>query len=124
MYQEELREAVEDLKEKSSDTKSDMKIMAQAAKILRHETLEKRPEFSCSFNSNSEADTVGTTLKSFTHMLLDGPGIDMESPPTASSNIVTSIAQIKLHNSVGKMSKKEDGVARHIQERETQLPLV
>ena len=56
-----------------------MKIIAEAPKILRHKTLNETPMCSGSFNSNAEADTVGTTLKFCIHMLLDGPGINTES---------------------------------------------
>ena len=110
VYQEELRNAVEDLKKKSNNKKSVIKVIPQAVNKPKHKTLEKRPVFSGSFISNSEEFSTSE---------------ETWSPASkTSSNIVTSIAQIILHNYVGKSSKKEDGVARHIQERETLSPLV
>ena len=54
------RNKVEDLKKKKNNRKADVKIQAQAAKILRQETLDKRQVCSGSFTSDSESDTYSS----------------------------------------------------------------
>ncbi|KAG7167621.1 hypothetical protein Hamer_G019010 [Homarus americanus] len=83
-------------------TSIDMRILAQAAKILRRDILEKRQVFSGSFSTTSEADSVVPTLRCFLHILLDCPGIDVDIPPASSRKIVLPLAQTIMHNSVGK----------------------
>ncbi|KAG7160882.1 hypothetical protein Hamer_G007652 [Homarus americanus] len=80
-------------------TSTDMRILTQAAKILLQDILEKKQVFSGSFSSTSEADSVVPTLSSFLHILLDGPGIDVDipPPPASSKKIMLSLAQIDYH---------------------------
>ncbi|KAG7161869.1 hypothetical protein Hamer_G007532 [Homarus americanus] len=75
VFNEDLSQEVEEMKDTTS---TDMRILAQTAKILQRDILEKKQVFSGCFSSTSEADTIVPTLRSFLHILLDGPGIDVD----------------------------------------------
>ncbi|KAG7178134.1 hypothetical protein Hamer_G003910 [Homarus americanus] len=89
VFNEDLSQIVEEMKDTTS---TGMGILAQAAKILRRDLLEKKQVFSGSFSSTSAADSVVPTLRSFLHILLEGPGIDVDIPPDSSEKIVLSLA--------------------------------
>lgn len=88
---------------------------------MRRDILEKKQLFSGSFSNTSEADSVVPTLRSFLHMLLDGPGIDVDITPASSEKIVLSLAQTIMYNSVCKRSPNPQSVPCHLRERETPL---
>ena len=121
VFDEDLSQALQEMKDPTS---SDMRTLAQAVKILRRDMLDKRQMFSGSFTSTSEADSVVPFLRSFLHMLLDGPGIAVDTPPASSEKIVSSLAQTIMYNSVGKRSSNPQSVPRHPRERETPLSIM
>ncbi|KAG7177329.1 hypothetical protein Hamer_G000651 [Homarus americanus] len=104
------------VEEMKNTTSTDMRILAQAAKILRRDILEKKQVFSGFFSSTSEADSVVLTLRSFLHILLDGLSIDVDIPSASSKKIVLSLVQTIMHNSVGKRSPNPQNMPRHRRE--------
>ena len=84
--------AVADMKD---NTSNDVSTNHKAAKILRTEYLNISHSFTGSFSnpSDNEYESLPPTLKSFLHMLLDGPGIDQPLPVSQKSKVITSIGQ-------------------------------
>ena len=105
-------------------TSTDMRILSQAVKILQQDILKKKQVFSGTFSSTSEADSVVPMLRSFLHMLLDGPGISVDTPPASSEKTVVSLDQTIMHNSVQKRSQKLKSVPHHLHEQETPQSLM
>ena len=120
VFDDDLSQAVVDMQDNIS---SEVSTLHKAAQILRREYLQKHQEFTGSFSTSSEAESIPTTLRSFLCMLLDGPSIDQPPPESKKSKVVTSIGQQIIFNSVGRRSKKHDSVPRHNRDKETPASL-
>ena len=107
------------------NTSNDVSTLHKAAKILRKEYLNISHAFTGSFSnpSDNEDESLPPTLKSFLHMLLDGPGIDQPLPVSQMSEVITSIGQQIILNSVERRSTKPGNIPRHIRDRETPAAL-
>ena len=122
VFDDDLSKAVADMKD---NTSNDVSTLHKAAKILRKEYLNISHAFTGSFSnpSDNEDESLPPTLKSFLHMLLDGPGIDQPLPVSQMSKVITSIGQQIIFNSVERRSKKPGNIPRHIRDRETPAAL-
>ncbi|XP_014676237.1 PREDICTED: uncharacterized protein LOC106816189 [Priapulus caudatus] len=119
VFEDDLSKAV-DMKDSTS---TEVSILHKAAKILRRDYLHIRQVFTGSFPNACEAESIPPTLRTFLHMLLDGPCIDQPPPESENSKVATSIGQQIIFNSVGCRSKKPGSVPRHIRGRETPASL-
>ena len=117
VFNEDLSKVVNDMSKQAS---SKMITLANAAKIIRAETLAKKQYFTGSFSRSSEEESIPEILKVFLHMLLDGPGIEENPSTPISSKIVSSIGQLIVFKTVYKRKESNDsqGVPRHIRCRE------
>ena len=119
-FDDDLSKAVFSMKDNRS---TDVSTILKAAKSLRQIYLQMKHAFTGSFSSSCEADSIPPMLRSFLHMLLDGSGIDQAPPGSEKSQVVTSIGQQIMFNSVRRRSKKPSSVPRHIKDRETPASL-
>ncbi len=120
VFDDDLSQAIGDMKDNIS---TEVSTIHKAAKILRREYLQLKQSFAGSFSTSCEAVSIPPTLRSFLHMLLDGPGIDQPPPGSEKAKVATSIGQQIIYNSVGRRCKKPDSVPRHTRDRETPASL-
>ena len=119
-----FKENLSEIIDKNTESSEDMKILAQASKILRRENLRKQKNFTGRFCDTAESDVISPAMSSFLHMLIDGPYIDVQNPPISSKKLVLSLGQLIVHNMVKRRSLKPESIPRHIRERETPQSLM
>ena len=115
-FDDDLSETIAAMKD---NTSTEVSTLHKAAKILRNEYLQKKQSFTGSFSTASEAESIPPILRSFLHMLLDGPGIDQPPPESEKAKVAISIGQQIIYNSVNRRSKKPESIPRHNRDRET-----
>jgi len=68
VFDDDLSKAMSDMKDSTS---TEVTILHKAANILRRENILMKPDFTGSFSTSCEADSIPPTLRSFLYMLLD-----------------------------------------------------
>ena len=98
--------------------------LARAANIVRRDMFKMKNQFSGSFGTKCQEDSVPVSLLTLVAMVLNGPNIKAQSSFSTTPQPVLTISQLLMYNMLG--SRRENQTAsstRHSQVRETPLPI-
>lgn len=102
------------------DLESEAIAIAKLVKVIRQEIFDWNPfNFSGSFPSNCQSQSVPTILKTLISMLLNGPNVQHNG--VAESQVCLTLSQLVYFNVKSGMNTAES--KRHVKDRETPLPL-
>ena len=109
------------------DADNDAVHLARAANIVRRDMLKMKQEFTGSFDSNCQADSVPTSLLALVSMVLYGPNKDPnQTGPQSNSTCIPqaalTISQLLMFNSLARMDDRTH-ITKHSHERKTPLPI-
>ncbi len=104
------------------DADNDAVHLARAANIVRRDMFKMKNQFSGSFGTKCQEQSVPVSLLALVAMVLNGPNIEAQSSSSAMPQPVLRISQLLMHNSLVRSRKKQvTNTIRHSQERETPL---
>ena len=109
----------------TADLDQDALHLARAAEIVRRDMFNSTWNFDSSLHRDCQEQSVPRALLTLVKMILEGPGIDVQSIETSTQAPLT-IAQLIVFNSVRHKRtavNRVSQVVRHSRDQETPLPL-
>ena len=106
------------------DSDNDAIHLARAANIVRRDMFKMKNQFSGSFGTKCQEESVPVSLLALVAMVINGPNIEAQSSSSAMPQPVLTISQLLMYNSLVRRRKNQaTSTIRHNQERETPLPI-
>ena len=106
------------------DADNDAVHLARAANIVRRDMFKMKNQFSGSFRTNCQENSVPVSLLALVAVVLNGPNIKAQSSSSAMPQPVLTILQLLMYNSlVQRQENQAKSTTRHSKERETPLPI-
>ena len=95
-------------------------ILAKAAKIVRKHMFDQNQNFTGTFTTNCQMDSIPQSLLALVNMILYSPNIEHQQN---TKQAAMSLAQLLHFNSVKRPKKDQSGSSYHSRNRETPLPV-
>ena len=106
------------------DSDNDAVHLARAANIVRRDMFKMKNQFSGSFGTKCQEESVPVSLLALVAMVINGPNIEAQSSSSAMPQPVLTISQLLMYNSLVRRRKNQaTSTIRHNQERETPLSI-
>lgn len=107
------------------DADNDAVHMARAASIVRRDMFKIKQNFSGSFDTQCQEESVPASLLALVSMVLYGPNITAQSSSASTPQPALTLSQLLMHNSCVRQRQTtiSTPTIKHNHERETPLPI-